>query len=1030
MTIGARGRAIRKAVSPSDLWWLAHPPAISPVIQVVVEGDGDVDPRALAAALAAVAAVCPDTAPARRGRRWLAGGPPPRVRVVEAPAGRQVADLPALHEPLPGSDGAFCEVLWCPGTPSALVFRASHAVMDWPGMSLWITETFRALRGEPLVGAASTVTETDVFDKFATSDAAPAGKPKVDCVSPLGEPESPGAHRTLWRRRTVDGYHPALVAKVAAALTGAYGLDAARYAIAFDLRRHVPQERTTGSLSQVELFEVEAGEPWEALHERLLTAMAEAQEVTGRVEVGLLKMPLPLVRTMIKTLEKVPAAKRKYASRSVLAHLGRVDAADLCGPEFEARTLYLLPMLTAMSPPDVNLVECGGRTEVTLTWRDGPGIGERAEAVLDQVVRALSPDAPRPGEAGQPAVPPMSATTVVDRFRVQAEQNPDGLALSWPDGTMTFAELDHRSEVAAAVLLEAGVRRGSVVGLLADRTPAAVVGIWGALKAGAAYLPLDPRHPDRRLAGILADAGATVCMTQDSYSSRPVRPEDGRTVVLEELPFDREQKPVGTDPGPEDLAYVIYTSGSTGKPKGVQIEHRAIACYAEAAVRSFGLDAETRFALITPLSFDLSNTALFAPTTVGGAVVLEPGEPDHLTLRRVLEQSGADTLSLTPTHLDLVNRLGLKPAGFRSVVVVGEQLRRSVAVRAQEVFGPECVIHNMYGPTEATVGLTAHRFDAGTDGAAAVPIGGPMDGSRIHLLDAQRRFVPAGEVGEMYLGGLQVARGYLGRRDLTRERFVLMADGTRAYRSGDLARTLPGGGLEFVGRADDQVKVLGHRIEPAEIAQCLEEHPAVRAAVVVARTRPGGDDKRLYGYVVLAPDADQAGAGADDFARHLGERLPPYMIPSATTVVEEIPYDANGKVDVKALPDPLAGAGAAAPPSGEAGTATGTATGSDTATATAAELDDVERAVAGIWAATLGVDGARIDGRTDFLLLGGNSVQMLSMLADVCRDVVGPEREQAFMACLGQIIREPTVERVSELARKAGSESVYTDARS
>ncbi|KIF76826.1 hypothetical protein QR77_29130 [Streptomyces sp. 150FB] len=1024
-----RGAEFRKPVSHSDWWWLAHPPKVSPVIQAVVEGYGDLDPGGLEAALAQVTAVCPDLALVRRGRRWLTTGTPPRVRVVDCGAGegrgsaeRGVPDVPALHDPLPGPDGALCEVLLCPGDaaagdaaaghaaaghagpgrPTVLVFRASHAVMDWPGMTLWIEETFRALRGEQVTGAPSALTETDVFDRFPpVTEAVP--DPPIDRVSPLEAPAVPGAHRTGWARRTVDGYHPALAAKAAVALSRAYGTDGARFSIAFDLRRHAPGERTTGNLSLVELFDVAPGESWEPLHERVLTVMAEGREVTQRLEPGMMRLPLPVLRTMIRGMERIPAEKRRYAAQTVIAHMGRLPEGTLRAPDFEGLTLYPAPLLGAVGPPDLNLAEVGGRTEITLTWRADPGLAERSHELLDRIAELLSPAADR-ALSGGPTDRPLPADTVVDRFRARAAAGPEAVALRRPGGTMTLGELDHRSEVVAAHLVARGIGRESVVALLADRSAGTVAALWGVLKAGAAYLPLDPRHPDARLKGIVTDAGAARCLIPAAGAGRDLAPDGCPTDILDTLPYDgpRPAPAPGRAPAPGDLAYVIYTSGSTGRPKGVEVEHRALAAYTDRATEHFGVDASTAFGVITSLAFDLSNTALFAPVLAGGSLVLMPGEPDHLTLRQLLTESGVNTLSLTPSHLDLISRLELRPDGLRTLVVIGEQLTRSAALRARRTFGPDCRILNMYGPTEATVGCTLHTFDPGRDGQAAVPVGVPMAHCTVHLLDAQRRHVPAGETGEMYLGGVQVARGYRGRPDLTAERFVRLADGSRVYRSGDLARRLPGGVLEFAGRADDQVKVMGHRVEPAETVQALETHPAVRTAAVVARARPGGHNY-LSAYVVLRP-----GEPAADWAAYLTERLPAYLVPAVTTVVPDLPYNANGKVDTGALAE------ATEAEHTEAESTEAEAAGPDPGH----EPDDVERSVAKIWADTLGIEAARLDPRTDFHQLGGNSLLLLSMLAEVCRTVVGEERERAFMAELGRIVREPTLDTVSTIARK------------
>ncbi|MET7424036.1 non-ribosomal peptide synthetase [Dactylosporangium sp. NPDC005555] len=974
----------RRAVSATDWWFVAHPRRIPPVIQTVVEGAGTLDVAGLTAAVEAAGAANPGTRLRREGQWWVDSGRAPGVRVIDGHRG-PVAELAALHDPLPTAGGAWCEVLWCPGDRPALVFRASHAVMDGKGKSMWIADVFRALRGEPLLGATGTITDGDVFDRLGITNA--ESKPDVWFPSPLGRPGR-GGHRTVWARRTVDGYHPALTAKVATALRDAYSLDTARFAVAFDLRRHAPQTRTTGNLLQTELFDVTAGEPWEALHERLLAAMAESREVTWRLDPNLLKMPVPALRTLIRFMEA--GRKDKHASATVLSHLGRADLAEHSTGTFEARTAYLLPLLAAVSSPEVNSVECGGRTELTLTWRDGPGVRERMEAALDAVASALTP---RAAQSAVPAAAP--AWTVVDRFAEVVKARPDAVALRWPGGSTTFAELDARSDVVAARLLELGAGRGAVVGLLADRSMWTVTGLWGVLKAGAAYLPLDAGHPDARIAALLDDAGANVCLVRAGDATRT--PDGCTAVVLDDLPAGGAE-PFASEPSGDDLAYVIYTSGSTGAPKGVEIEHAALANYVDWTRRVLAVDEDTHFALFTSPAFDLPNTALFSSTLAGGTLVLIPDEPSHVTLRHLLEESGANALKLTPSHLDLIGRLDVTPAGFRLLVVGGEPLRPAVAARARAQFGPATRLFNHYGPTEATVGCVVHPYHAGRYDSATVPIGRPAANCTVHVLAADRRPVAEGDVGELHIGGAQLARGYRGRPDLTRERFVHLADGTRVYRTGDLGRVLPSGEIECLGRADDQVKVAGYRVEPAEVAAALEAHPEVRRAVVVARAASSGGGKVLCGYVAADP-----GTSTDELRAFLSASLPRYMLPASIERVDAFPQTPNGKIDLSALPDPVLG----------------DALATDEATDEAADDgDEVREAVAKVWARVLDVDAGRLDGGADFHQLGGDSVLLLAMLAGVCGDVVGAGREAAFMTQLGRIIRRPTLDGVSDVARE------------
>ncbi|MET7424042.1 non-ribosomal peptide synthetase [Dactylosporangium sp. NPDC005555] len=980
----------RRAVSPVEWWIAAHPRGAVPVLQVAVEGTGALDPDRLAEAVTAASDACPGTRLARKGRAWVDTGRPPAVRHAEVAGDVPVHRLPELQEPLLHRGGPTCEVLYVGGPDPAVVFRASHAVMDAGGVLLWAADVFRALRGEPLTGATDTVTEVDLLPPL-THKPTPPG---LRYPALLGE-RTPGTpRRTLWLRRSVDGYHAGLIARLATAIAPLCGDGDAQFAVPVNLRRYAPQTRSTASLSHSLPFTVPAGQDWEATHERLLTMLAEERDAQARLDPAVLKIPQPVLRFINGALDSKAAKQNLYPSHASLAHLGRVDVEDFSTAGFAATALYSLSSSPAGGPVELDAVECAGHTEITLSWHDGPGIEEKATALLDRIEEALSPAALRPGSTVDVTGP----GTVLPAFAAQCAATPDALAVSGPDGDLTYAELDRRSRVVATALRARGIGREDVVGVLADRTAAAVAAIWGVVRAGAAYLPLDVQHPDARLAGILADAQAPVCLVQRPHDTRAVVPDGCATLLLDELtgepPVDWTEP--ATSPG--DLIYVIYTSGSTGRPKGVEIEHRSLANYAAWATPYLGVDASTRMPLLTSFAFDVSCTTLFLPLLVGGTVLLPRGDLNHATLRTLLTDDAPTVLTMTPSLLELICELDVRPDTVRVVAAAGEVLRTGVAVQALDMFGPECRVMNLYGPTEATIECLAHTFDPATDKAAGVPIGVPPAGCTAHVLDAQHRFVAPGEAGELHIGGVQLARGYRGRPDLTRNRFVRLADGTRVYRTGDIVRVIDAGVVEFLTRADDQVKVLGNRIEPAEIAQALEDHPTVSRAAVLARSRPGGEHKLLCAYVVGdAPDPAQLQA-------FVAERLPRYMVPATVTVVAELPRTVNGKIDVKALPDPFAGV--------------------DEPAADHSGRDEITRAVAGIWSATLGVDPDRLADDTDFHQLGGDSLLMLSMVGAVCRDVVGAAAEPLFMARLGEIVREPTIARVAAVARDAASASI------
>ena len=984
------------------------------VCQHVFEGAGDLTAAVLEEAVRRAADACPGTRLHRKRRRWIDSGIAPAVRVVELAPGQDMYDHPALHTTL-NNGGPTFEVLLVPdhaAEPAAsgteetapklrLVFRGFHGVTDARGMLVWAAEVFRMLRGEQPLGAPNAWNTADFLNHLM-----PDGLPAIE--KGLGKPvwastlPPPTKRGVVWRRRTLVGQHAAVTAKVIAAVAAATpDVDRGRFFVPVDLRRHEPDVRSTGWLSLAVHLDIAPGTGWEQIHQELLTSLTERREFGLRTAPWLLRMPLPVIRIFADGMEQDARRKKLYMGTAFVTSLGYTDLADYSADSFRASTVYILGGSGPSAPPGIDVIETSGRSEIVLTWRDVPGAAEAMDALLDEIVEALSPLVDREPPANRTERELPSSRSLLQLFRDQVERKPEAIALAGPDGDVTYRELSLRADAIAAALRERGVGRGEVVGLLAERTPAAIAGIWGILRAGAAYLPLDVQHPDVRLSGLLADAGARYCLVQAPHDARDYRPEGCEPISLDELARPEADTP-GQDAelGPEDLAYVLYTSGSTGKPKGVQIEHGSLLNYLHWGAEEFGADAGTRLPLLTSLSFDVSGTSIFLPLITGGTVILVRDQPTHLTLRRLLEESGATMLNLTPSHLELIGRLDIEPKGLRSILVIGEQLRVEVAARAQQMFGPDCRIINEYGPTEATIGCTAYTFDPVRDAdRAAVPIGVPAFNTQVHLLDANQRFVPTGEVGEMYLAGVQLARGYLGRPDLNAERFPVLADGTRVYRTGDLARRLPDGGIEFLGRMDDQVKVRGHRVEPAEVANTLEEHPSVDRAVVVARSRPDGTGKALYGYVLV-----NAEVSTGQLQAHAAERLPAYMVPAATFVVEQIPYSVAGKVDVRALPDPFAGLAEAA-----------------SATSVDPDRDEIEARVAKIWSGILGVDDNRIDSHTDFHLLGGDSLSLLTMLAGVCREVLPLPLEGAFMAQLARVIAAPTVHTVAAIAREVSA---------
>ncbi|HSF40373.1 MAG TPA: amino acid adenylation domain-containing protein [Thermoanaerobaculia bacterium] len=573
-------------------------------------------------------------------------------------------------------------------------------------------------------------------------------------------------------------------------------------------------------------------------------------------------------------------------------------------------------------------------------------------------------------------------------FEEQARARPDAVAVSWEGGSMSYGELDRRSGAIARRLRRLGVATDARVGLVVERSPEMLEAMLGILKAGGGYLPLDPTYPRERLALLLADAApAAVVGPRRLLAALPEISNGAPRLALEDVDLEADAEPFSTDVPPTSLAYVIYTSGSTGAPKGVEVSHRGVVrLVCEAGYTVFG-PGEV-YLLLSPITFDVATLEIWGPLLNGGRLVLLPPGPYTLAdIYAAVARQGVTTLWLASALFSLAVEEGLEPLfGLRLLEAGGDVVSRPHVERAIAALPGDVDLMNGYGPTENTMFSTTHRLRGGlAPGEASVPIGRPISASTAYVLDRSLRPLPVACVGELYVGGAGVARGYLGRPALTAERFVpdpFSADpwdprgGDRLYRTGDLARWRPDGTLDFLGRRDFQVKVRGFRVELGEVESALLRHPGVREAVVTAVSEAAGGHRLVAYYVPEGVD----GGGADgpapaELRSHLRESLPEHMVPSLFVPLAELPLNANGKVDRRALPAPEARL------AGEAEDAPRTP-----------PRNPVEEVIAGIWEDLLGLDPQShpVGVDDDFFHLGGHSLLAIRLLSRL-RAVLGAD---------------------------------------
>jgi len=527
--------------------------------------------------------------------------------------------------------------------------------------------------------------------------------------------------------------------------------------------------------------------------------------------------------------------------------------------------------------------------------------------------------------------------------------------------------------------------------------------VLGILKAGGAYVPIDPGYPSDRVAFMLADSETSVLVTQRAVAEA-LPPFHGTLVLLDaerNAIFGRKGEFADPGVGPSNLAYVMYTSGSTGRPKGVEVPHRGVVNYLWWCRAAYDIAGGRGAPLQSSLSFDLTVTALFGPLVCGRRVFLLPegfaAEALGIALR---SEKDFSFVKLTPTRLDLLTQEipAERAAGATRAFVIGGEALRSESLRFWRERSPETALFNEYGPTETVVGCAIYRVEAEDPSSGPVPIGRPIANTRLYVLDRHGEPVPIGVVGELVIGGDGVARGYWKRPELTAERFVpdpfSSRSGDRLYRSGDLARYRTDGVLEYLGRADDQVKVRGFRVELAEIEMALRDHSSVLDAAAAIREEVPGD-RRLVGYVVPRPGRPW---NVETVRRHLLDRLPDYMVPSVFVRLDSLPVTSNGKLDRAALPSPNWGERQLdsdyAPP-----------------------RDALELHLAKVWERVLQTSPIGLE--DDFFDLGGHSLLAVRLFAEI-------EEATGAKLPLATLFQAPTVGQIAEVLRRRGGASRWT----
>ncbi len=576
--------------------------------------------------------------------------------------------------------------------------------------------------------------------------------------------------------------------------------------------------------------------------------------------------------------------------------------------------------------------------------------------------------------------------TIIDLFNKQVKEKPESVALICEGDSFSYKELDERSNQVANFLITKGVSNNDIIPLCLDRSLDLFACILGILKCGGTYVPIDPNLPKERINYILKDTKGKIALTSVLFDNM-LDEEFTSLICIEskEIQLCSKESPK-VNVSLESLAYIIYTSGTTGKPKGVEISHKALTNYIQYAMTTYFIESQLKCVLFTSISFDLTVTSIFTPLCTGGTIDIITSMEHDVEVLNALGDKNFDVLKLTPSHVEaLIGTLNNKHKsyegkGSKVFILGGEPLPAETVKKLYTYYGDKVTIWNEYGPTESTVGCISEKLET-NDVNLIVPIGKPTSNVKAYILDAFLEPVPIGVIGELYLGGEQLANGYLNLPKLTQDKFIInpFNKKERLYKTGDLAKWIENGKIVYNGRIDNQVKIKGYRIELDEIIQHLRSKPGIDEAIVIAKELQEGD-KELVAYIVSSNEQN-----SEELREYLSSFLPNYMLPSYYIQLESLLLTKNGKIDQKALPIPdyINSGSIFIPPS-----------------------NDTELKVFEIWKKHLSIEKIGIN--DNFFSLGGNSIKGIKIIGEI-------QKELEIKLDAVTLFRNPTIKNLSEI---------------
>ena len=881
------------------------------------------------------------------------------------------------------------------GKINRVLFQVFHGTMDAQGALLWAKDVFRVLKGENPIGHLSSLDEQTYLNN-ATVDK-PFVRMDTEYTSPLPEAESFQKEFT-WSRVKVKGKVNGIVAKLVKEIAQMIPGEKNKFMIPVDLRRHVPEERIGGNFTNPIYLEATQNDTWESLYENMVMQLAHNKELIIDKHLHYIGyLPLWFLKNFLSRTYKKEITKNKFFLTGMISNIGKVEREWFSFKGYQPSSICFLPVNLPVAGVSIVITENDEHLEICATAPSVMALEGKLEKMIANLAKNISEDKDtnaEPSTNGKALQQPVfgkkdtlpKTDSVVSLIQHQISTNPNATAISDDIQSISYKQLGQRADSIAAEIAKKTNPKGAVIAIRTVRSIDYIASVLATLKLGAAFLPIDADYPESRTNYMLEDAEADLLILQ---SKRNTINASVPELYLDEVDYTTQHEftfPIEQG----DKAYILYTSGSTGKPKGVMINHKNLLNYIQWGLEAYRTEESLSFPFFTSISFDLTLTSLFLPLCSGGMIQVYREAFQVAVLDEVMKNQSINCIKLTPTHLKVLKETGLTSNSIKGFIVGGENLSRSLANAIHNQFDGKAAIYNEYGPTEVTVGCIVNKFAPTHDVSPSVPIGFPINNTDVYILDSSKNKVKKGEIGEIYLGGESVALGYMNKPDITMDRFIPNPFNTkeRLYKTGDLAKVMDDGKLLFYDRIDDQVKVRGHRIELAEIEQCMVEHPAINEAVVTTISNTSNDSKTVVGYYV------GENINTEAISTYLRKHLPQFMVPSFIFPIDAIPYNGNGKLDKERLPKPDLDLTLAE--NNEVQT-----------------LDEVGSSVRKIIAEVLNINENTIAPDRSFYDLGGDSLGIAIVISRVMKELLPEEGREIWLENSKEIIAFPTVNNIS-----------------